>query len=117
MQAIQIICKSRKIKGMKSRTDVVYAVTSQPAAHTTAAALATWIRGHRCVENRLRWVRDATSDEVRSPVRTANGQRIMAFLRGLAISILRPTGAANIAQAARHHPWDPLRPVASLLTS
>jgi hypothetical protein len=117
MQAIQIICKSRKIKGMKSRTDVVYAVTSQPAAHTTAAALATWIRGHRCVENRLRWVRDVTSDEDRSPVRTANGPRIMAFLRGLAISILRPTGAANIAQAARHHPWDPLRPVASLLTS
>jgi predicted transposase YbfD/YdcC len=68
---IQIVRKSRKIKGMKSRTEVVYAVTSEPAAHTTAAGLATWIRGHRCVENRLRWVRDVTSGEDRSPVRTA----------------------------------------------
>jgi len=117
MQAIQIIRKSRKIKGKKWRTEVVYAVTSLPAAHTTAAELATWIRGHWCVENRLRWVRDVTADEDRSPVRTANGPRIMVSLGSLAISILRPTGATNIAQATRHHPWDPLRPVASLLAS
>ena len=75
MQAIPIVRKSRKIKGMKSRTEVVYAVTSELAAHTTAAGLATWIRGHRCVENRLRWVRDVASGEDRSPVRTANGLR------------------------------------------
>jgi predicted transposase YbfD/YdcC len=91
MQVIPIVRKSRKIKGMKSRTEVVYAVTSELAAHTTAAGLATWIRGHRCVENRLRWVRDVTSGEDRSPVRTANGLRIMVSLGSLAISILRWT--------------------------
>ena len=80
MQAIQIIRKSRKIKGKKWRTEVVYAVTSLPAAHTTAAELATWIRGHWCVENRLHWVRDVTFDEDRSQIRTANGPRIMASL-------------------------------------
>jgi predicted transposase YbfD/YdcC len=117
MQAIQIIRKSRKIKGKKWRTEVVYAVTSLPAAHTTAAELATWIRGHWCVENRLHWVRDVTFDEDRSQIRTANGPRIMASLRNLAISILRLAGATNIAQATRHHAWDPLRPVTSLLTS
>lgn len=78
--------------------------------------LATWIRGHWTVENRLHWVRDVTYDEDRSQVRTGSGPRAMASLRNLAISILRINGITNIAQALRHH-GDPLRPVALLLAS
>jgi hypothetical protein len=33
----------------------------------------------------------------------------MASLRNLALSILRINGAINIAQAIRHHTWEPLR--------
>ena len=85
--------------------------------HATDAQLAAFIRGHWCVENRLHWVRDVTFDEDRSQVRTGNGPRVMASLRNLAISLLRLAGASNIAQALRHHSWDPLRPVELLLTS
>jgi hypothetical protein len=99
------------------RTEVVYAITSLSAAQATEAELAAWIRGHWCVENRLHWVRDVTFDEDRSQIRTRNGPRVMATLRNLAIGLLRLAGATNIAQALRHHAWDPLRPVELLLTS
>lgn len=62
-------------------------------------------------------VYDVTYDEDRSQIRTSTGPRAMGSLRNLAISLLRVNGVTNIAQALRHHAWDPLRPVALLLTS
>ncbi len=56
----------------------------------------------RQAEHRLHWVRDVTYDEDRSQVRTANGPRVMASLRNLAIAILRLTGQISIAAALRH---------------
>jgi predicted transposase YbfD/YdcC len=117
LQAIQITRRTRTLTGKKWRTEVVYAITSLPAAQATPAQLAHWIRGHWCVENRLHWVRDVTFDEDRSQIRTGNGPRVMATLRNFAISLLRLAGATNIAHALRHHAWDPLRPVELLLTS
>jgi predicted transposase YbfD/YdcC len=116
-QAIQIIRKTRRLDGAKWTTEVVYAITSLAAEQATAAELAAWVRGHWAIENRLRWVRDVTYDEDRSQIRTSNGPRIMATLRNLAISIMRLAGTTNIAQALRHHAWDPLRPTQLLLTS
>jgi predicted transposase YbfD/YdcC len=116
-QAIQITRKTRRTKSKKWKIEVVYAVTSLAAEQATAADLATWVRGHWTIENRLHWVRDVTYDEDRSQVRTATGPRAMASLRNLALSVLRIAGATNIAHAIRHHAWDPLRPVKLLLTS
>lgn len=115
-QAIQITRKTRKLKTKKWTTEVAYAVTSLTAEQATARELAAWVRGHWCIENRLHWVRDVTLDEDRSQIRTGNGPRVMASLRNLVISMLRIDGATNIAQALRHHAWDPLRPVKLLLT-
>jgi predicted transposase YbfD/YdcC len=115
-QAIQITRKTRKLKSKKWTTEVAYAVTSLTAEHARPAELATWVRGHWCIENRLHWVRDVTLDEDRSQIRTGNGPRIMASLRNLVISMLRLDGATNIAQALRHHAWDPLRPIKLLQT-
>ena len=42
-------------------------------------------------------------DEDRSQVRTANGPRVMASLRNLAVAVLRLTGHTNVAAALRHH--------------
>jgi hypothetical protein len=39
----------------------------------------------------------------------------MASLRNLVINILRLNGTTNIAQALRHHAWDPLRPLTTLM--
>lgn len=116
-QAIQIIRKTRRLDGTKWTTEVAYAVTSLTTEQATAAELATWIRGHWAIENRLHWVRDVTYDEDRSQIRTHTGPRAMASLRNLALSILRINGSTNISQALRHHAWDPLRPTELLLTS
>jgi predicted transposase YbfD/YdcC len=116
-QAIQITRKTRKLTSKKWTTEIAYAVTSLTAEQATARDLATWIRSHWHIENRLHWVRDVTLDEDRSQVRTKNGPRVMASLRNIAISTLRIDGATNIAQALRHHAWDPLRPAQLLLTS
>jgi len=76
--------------------------------------LADIIRGHWAIEDRLHWVRDVVFDEDRSQIRTANGPRVMASLRNLAVTILRLTGVTNIAAALRHHARRPDRPRATI---
>lgn len=115
-QAIQITRKTRRLDSKKWRTEIAYAVTDLTAEQATAAELATWVRSHWHVENRLHWVRDVTYGEDHSQVRTGNAPRVMASVRNLVISMLRLDGATNIAQALRHHAWDPRRPVKLLLT-
>jgi hypothetical protein len=47
--------QDRQNHGKKWWTEVVYAVTSLPAAQATDAEVAACIRGHWCVEN-LHWI-------------------------------------------------------------
>ena len=115
-QAIQIIRKTRRLNSTTWTTEVAYAVTSLAAEQATPTQLATWVRGHWRIENRLHWVRDVTFDEDRSQIRSGSGPRVMASLRNLVISILRINGTTNIAQALRHHAWDPLRPLTVLMS-
>lgn len=68
-------------------------------------------RGHWGIEDRLHYVRDVTYDEDRSQIRTANGPRVMASLRNLAITAARLTGATNIAASTRHQARRPDRPL------
>jgi predicted transposase YbfD/YdcC len=93
-------------KGRKT-VEVVYLITSDRMA--TPETLASWARRHWHIENKLHWVRDVTYQEGKSLVRTGNAPRVMASLRGLAISILRLNGHENIAAANRHHARDPQR--------
>lgn len=48
-------------------------------------------------------------------VRTGSGPRIMASLRNLAITILRLTGAADIAAALRYAARLPSRPLRAIM--
>lgn len=114
-QAVQITRRTRRLDSTKWTTETAYAVTSLTAEQATARDLATWVRGHWRVENRLHWIRDVTFGEDASQVRTSNGPRVMASLRNAVISMLRLDDATNIAEALRHHAWDPLRPVKLLL--
>ncbi|MGH8828195.1 MAG: ISAs1 family transposase [Jiangellaceae bacterium] len=116
-QAIQITRRTRRLDGKKWTTEIAYAVTSLTAEQATAAELATWVRGHRTIQNRPHRIRDLTWDQDRSQARTGNGPRAMASPPNLAVPAHRPTGATNIAQRPRHHARDPLRPVTPLLTS
>jgi predicted transposase YbfD/YdcC len=101
-------------KGKKT-AGVVYLVTSDRDADP--ATLAAWVRGHQEMENRLHRVRDVTYQEDKSLVRTPNAPRVMASLRGLAISLLRLDGHARIAAANRHHSRGPQRTLKLLQTA
>jgi predicted transposase YbfD/YdcC len=101
-------------KGNKT-AGVVYLITSDRDADP--AALAAWVRGHQEMENRLAWVRDVTYREDKSLVRTGNAARVMAWLRSLAISVLRLGGQAGIAAANRCHARDPQRTLKLLHTA
>jgi len=93
-------------KNGKKTVEVAYLITSSDA---DAATIASWVKGHWEIENRLHWVRDVTYGEDKSLVRTGNAPRVMASLRSLAISLLRLDGHDNIAAANRHHQRDPQR--------
>jgi predicted transposase YbfD/YdcC len=101
----------------KKTVEVVYLITSADARSTDSAMLAAWVRGHWHIENKLHWVRDVTYQEDKSLIRTGNAPRVMATLRGLAISILRLDGHDNIAAANRHHAHDAQRTVKLLQTA
>jgi hypothetical protein len=62
-------------------------------------------------------ISDVTYQEDKSLVRIRNAPRVMATLRGLAISLLRLDGHANIAAANRHHARDPQRTLKLLQTA
>jgi predicted transposase YbfD/YdcC len=93
----RIINKSTGVR----RTEVVYAITSLHSERASARQLLQLWREHWHIENKLHWVRDVTFDEDRSQVRTGRIPQVMAALRNVAISLLRVSGAENIAAACR----------------
>lgn len=95
--------------GRKS-VEVDYIITSAGHLAAPPATLAAWVLGHWGIENRVHWVRDVTYDEDRSQVRTGNGPHVKAALRNTTVSLLRLTGATNIAAATRHQAQHPALP-------
>ena len=114
-QAIKITRVSTPInrKGGRRR-EVVYAICTLPAEQAQPADLATWIRGHWHIENKLHWVRDVTFGEDLHQARTGSGPEVMAILRNLAISLHRLAGATNIARALRRHGRHPNEAIMTL---
>jgi predicted transposase YbfD/YdcC len=111
-QAMRIKRRRRRLDQPKRwTTETVYAITDLRVHQAKPAQLATVVRGHWSIENKLHWVRDVTYDEDRSQIRTGTGPQVMATLRNAAISALRLAGATNIAAANRHHARSPTRPL------
>jgi predicted transposase YbfD/YdcC len=114
-QALQIRRRRRRLDQPKRfTTETVYAITDLLVHQAKPAQLATWLRGHWSIENKVHWIRDVTYDEDRSQIRTGTGPQVMAALRNAAIGALRLTGVTNIAAANRHHARDSNRPLALL---
>ena len=80
MQVLQLIRKTRRHRGDRLHTEVVYAVTSLSSRDAHTNQIADWLRGHWAIENKLHYVRDVTFDEDRSQNRTAGGPQVMATL-------------------------------------
>ena len=70
--------------------EIVHVITSAGYREAPADVLAGWVQHHRCIGNRLHWVRDVTFDEDRGQIHTESAPRVMAALRSAAISLHRP---------------------------
>jgi predicted transposase YbfD/YdcC len=99
---------SRTYKTVKANTAVaVLGVTSLSAREAAPEHLATYVRGHWAIENKIHWVRDVTFREDASPVRTGSRPRVMATLRNLVIGLIRQAGYTKIAATIRKIRNDP----------
>ena len=117
MQVLQLTRTVTDHTTKRKHTETVYAISSLTVTDAAPEQLASWLRGHWAIENRLHWVRDVTYAEDHSQNRTGAGPQVMAALRNTAISLLRLDGHENIAKALRHNARSPHRPIKLLLTS
>lgn len=76
-------------------------ITSMTGREAGPEHLATYVRDHWGIENKIHWVRDVTYREDASRVRTKARPRIMVTLRNLAIGLIRQAGHAGIAATIR----------------
>jgi predicted transposase YbfD/YdcC len=104
----------KKVKGSRGRkkTKVCHAVavlgiTSLSSREASGEHLATYVRSHWAIENKIHWVRDVTFREDSSKVRTDSRPRIMATLRNLVIGLIRQAGHTRIAATIRKIKNDP----------
>ena len=109
---IRTVYKRTKNSKKVKKTKVTYCVaalgmTSLTAEQATPEHLATYVRNHWSIENKIHWVRDVTFREDYSRVRTGSRPRIMATLRNLAIGLIRQARHTRIAATIRkikNHP-------------
>lgn len=104
----------KRAKGSRKYTTVevkaaiaVLGITSLSAREAAPEHLATYVRGHWAIENRIHWVRDVTFREDASQVKTGSRPRIMATLRNFAIGLIRQAGHTKIAATIRRIKNDP----------
>jgi hypothetical protein len=104
------------VKGVTS-VETGYAITSLKPNEANAGRLLRLSRQYWGIENRLHWVRDVTLGEDDSQVRTEAAPQVCAGLRNLVITLLRRSGATNIAAALRTFSGRPRQALALLLAS
>src|SRR4029450_2010127 len=79
------------LAGSNPRTEVVYALSSQPTLAAGPARLDALVHAH-WAGGALHWVRDVVFAQDASRIRTASGPQVMATLRNLAVGLLRLAG-------------------------
>lgn len=94
--------KSKKLKKTKVKHCVAaLGMTSMTADQAGPEHLATYVRSHWAIENKVHWVRDVTFREDASRVRTGSRPRILATIRHLVIGLIRQAGYTRIAATIR----------------
>ena len=105
------------IEDGKTRTEVVYGITSLSPARASAARLLHLVREHWAIENRLHWRRDVTLREDHCQVRKGDAPRVLAVLNSFLLAVLDFLGVANVPQQMRLFDAHPLQAVRLLLGS
>jgi predicted transposase YbfD/YdcC len=81
--------------------EIVYGLTSLARKRASAKTLLRLIRDYWGIENGLHGCRDVTFREDRCRLTRGHAGRVMASINNLVISLLRYSGARNIAEARR----------------
>ena len=70
-------------------------------AQASPEAIATFLRDHWAIENRLHWRRDVTLREDHSQVRTAGKPEVLAALNNIVLSLMDWLGVRNVPEQMR----------------
>jgi predicted transposase YbfD/YdcC len=103
LQQVFRVERQRTDKRTGTRTTTVgFGITSLAPARADATRLASILRGHWGIENRLHWLRDVDFGEDASRIRTGKAPQVMAVFRNVAISLLGLLGYDSPIQGLRH---------------
>lgn len=80
---------------------VVYGFTNLTPAQACPPAIATFVRDHWAIENRLHWRRDVTLGEDHSQVRTTGKPQVLAALNNIVLSLMDWLGVSNVPDHMR----------------
>lgn len=93
--------KKKVVYGEETSQDVVYGLTNLTPAEAGPEAIATFVRDHWAVENRLHWRRDVTLREDHSYVRTAGKPEVLAALNNVVLALMDWLGVRNVPEQMR----------------
>ncbi len=96
-----------RVKDGKVMDEVVYGLTSLPAAEADPQRLLTLIRTHWHIENALHYRRDDTLREDRCTLRIGHAAEAMAIINNLVLGLLLRRGVTNVPDARRDFDANP----------
>jgi predicted transposase YbfD/YdcC len=96
---------------------VVYGFSNLTPAEASPQAIATFVRNHWAIENRLHWRRDVTLREDHSQVRTTGKPPVLAALNNTVLSLMDWLGVRNVPEQMRIFAAFPKLALALLLGS
>lgn len=102
-QVFEIKRETILLKAEKTRSEVVYGITSHKAEVAGAAKLLELNRGHWGIENSSHYRRNVTFKEDNVQMKSYIGAEVLAVFNNLAIKLIRHQGWENAAQARRHY--------------
>jgi len=106
LQQVFRVERHRIDKRTRVRTVTVgFGITSLAPPRADAQRLASLLRGHWAIENRLHWVRDVDLGEDASRIHTGKAPQVMAIFRNVAIGFLGILGYDSPIEGLRHFAW------------
>ena len=80
---------------------VVYGFSNLTPAEASPQAIATFLRNHWAIENRLHWRRDVTLREDQSQVRAMGKPPVLAALNNIVLALMDWLGVRNVPEQMR----------------
>jgi predicted transposase YbfD/YdcC len=94
--------KSKQVTFVEETSQqVVYGFSNLTPAQASPEAIATFLRNHWAIENRLHWRRDVTLREDHSQVRTTGKPQVLAALNNSVLSLMDWLGVPNVPDQMR----------------